>query len=135
MPSRPRKPCSQPGCSKTTANGGPCDAHRRQREARRKEDGNDAYRTTRWQRVRRAYLYDHPWCLLCTRAATVADHFPKSRRELLAEGVSNPDESSRLRPLCSSCHNKETARLQPGGFVASNAKPVIKLWPTDAPGG
>ncbi|MFD6127658.1 HNH endonuclease, partial [Streptomyces hydrogenans] len=56
--------------------------------------------------------------MLCTKPATVADHFPESRRSLVARGVSDPDAWSRLRPLCTSCHSRETAKHQPGGFAA-----------------
>lgn len=50
--------------------------------------------------------------------ATVADHHPTSRRELLTQGVTDPDADHRLRPLCTTCHNRETARNQPGGWNA-----------------
>ncbi|AEN09220.1 HNH endonuclease [Streptomyces sp. SirexAA-E] len=71
-----------------------------------------------WPRIRRAYLYANPWCVLCGQAANVADHFPLSRRELIARGERNPDAAKHLRPLCAKCHNGETARNQPGGFAA-----------------
>ncbi|MEU1128750.1 hypothetical protein ABZ383_02605 [Streptomyces sp. NPDC005900] len=48
----------------------------------------------------------------------MADHFPLSRRELIARGEPNPDAAKHLRPLCVACHNCETARNQPGGFAA-----------------
>jgi 5-methylcytosine-specific restriction protein A len=65
----------------------------------------------------------HPWCVLCSKTVTVADHFPESRRGLVARGVSDPDAWSRLRPLCTSCHNRETAKHQPGGWAAERVKP------------
>jgi len=58
-----------------------------------------------------------PVCVLCkTASATVADHHPVSRRELVAMKVADPDAPSRLRGLCASCHGKETARTFPGGW-------------------
>jgi 5-methylcytosine-specific restriction protein A len=132
MPRRVRKPCSQPGCSALT-NGGPCDDHKRQRESQR--DGtSSAYKTTRWQRIRKRFLYLNPWCLLCAQQACVADHWPVSRRDLVAKGEADPDAFKHLRPLCVSCHNQETARNQPGGFIAAQAKPAFR-WPTPPPGG
>lgn len=116
MPRKPRVPCSQPGCPELT-NGGPCAAHARQRNAQREERGTGA-RGVQWARRRKAFLYAHPWCVLCGRQAVVADHWPKSRKQLQAEGVSDPDAAKHLRPLCVSCHNKETAKHQPGGWAA-----------------
>ncbi|MCX4806479.1 hypothetical protein OG594_33490 [Streptomyces sp. NBC_01214] len=40
------------------------------------------------------------------------------RRELIARGEANPDALKHLRPLCVACHNRETARNQPGGCAA-----------------
>ncbi|GAA0599806.1 hypothetical protein GCM10010394_31620 [Streptomyces crystallinus] len=125
MPRRPRPPCSAPGCPELTARGGRCEAHRREAEQQRGTSAERGY-TTRWQRIRKAYLYRNPWCLLCGRTATVADHFPHSRRELVAQGVADPDAFNRLRPLCTTCHNRETAKRQPGGWAAANLKPIRK---------
>jgi 5-methylcytosine-specific restriction protein A len=121
MPSKPLNPCSVPGCPELVS-GGRCEAHSKQDKARRAETGNSAYKTTRWQRIRKAYLYRHPWCVLCARQATVADHYPLSRKQLVAQGV-EPDTPSRLRPLCAPCHNKETAKHQPGGWASERKAP------------
>ncbi|AHH98316.1 hypothetical protein KALB_4954 [Kutzneria albida DSM 43870] len=43
----------------------------------------------------------------------VADHYPKSRRELVAAGA-DPNDPQHGRGLCVACHNAQTARLQPG---------------------
>lgn len=122
MPRKPRPPCSVPGCPELTT-GGRCEAHRREAEQQRGTSAERGY-TTRWQRIRKAYLYRNPWCLLCGRTATVADHFPFSRRQLVAEGVADPDACNRLRRLCTRCHNRETAKRQPGGWAAANVKPI-----------
>lgn len=135
MPRQVRKPCSQAGCPNTTPRGGPCDEHRRQRERQRKADGNAVYTQSAWQRVRKRFLYHNPWCSLCARQATVADHWPVSRRDLVAQGVADPDSHRNLRPLCKACHDRETARLQPGGFIAERSKPVIKIFRDSDPGG
>ncbi|AXG80453.1 HNH endonuclease [Streptomyces paludis] len=116
MPRKPRTPCTIPGCPELTT-GGRCAAHEREATAQRVTPGTSAYGRL-WPRIRRAYLYANPWCVLCGRLANVADHFPLSRRELLAQGVLNPDTPKHLRPLCVACHNRETARKQPGGFAA-----------------
>jgi 5-methylcytosine-specific restriction protein A len=49
--------------------------------------------------------------------ATVADHWPLSRRELAERGM-DPDDPAHGRGLCHGCHSKETAINQPGGFNA-----------------
>ncbi|GHF37143.1 hypothetical protein GCM10010359_44730 [Streptomyces morookaense] len=122
MPRKPRPPCSVPGCPELTT-GGRCAKHQREAEQQRGTSAANGY-GTRWQRTRKAYLYRNRWCLLCGRTATVADHFPLSRRELVTQGVADPDAFSRLRPLCTRCHNRETAKRQPGGWAAANAKPI-----------
>lgn len=86
-------------------------------EARRTaaERGYDA----RWRRRRKRYLRDHPTCCLCGDPSEVPDHHPLSREQLLEQGVDNPDADEYLRPLCTPCHNKETAKHQPGGWAAA----------------
>lgn len=75
-----------------------------------------------WDRKRKAFLLKHPLCALCGRPANVADHFPISRKQLVAQGVSDPDAEHFLRPLChrpgrgNSCHSSETAQNEPGGW-------------------
>ncbi|RFA15921.1 hypothetical protein B7R22_05405 [Subtercola boreus] len=55
-------------------------------------------------------------CVVCHIAqATVADHWPRSRQELIELGL-NPNDPEYGRGLDANCHNKETARNQPGGW-------------------
>jgi 5-methylcytosine-specific restriction protein A len=57
-------------------------------------------------------------CVLCGAAlATVADHWPRSRRQLVAAGL-DADDPQYGRGLCASCHGTETANNpdQAGGF-------------------
>lgn len=120
MPTRPRAPCTTPGCYNTTPGGGRCDECRT-----RKRADSDRLRGTPAERgyddhwhtvIRPAYLTRHPRCALCGRAATIPDHHPRSRRQLVAAGVTDPDADRHLRPLCDTCHRTETARNQPGGW-------------------
>lgn len=121
MPRKPRPPCSVPGCPELTT-GGRCPVHAREAEEQRGTTTTKGY-GTRWQRIRKRYLYAHPWCLLCSATATVADHFPLSRSQLVGRNVADPDAFEHLRPLCTSCHNKQTAKHQPGGWAAEHVKP------------
>jgi 5-methylcytosine-specific restriction protein A len=57
-----------------------------------------------------------PICVLCELAvSTVADHYPHSRRELIALHL-DPDDPQYGRGLCKRCHDTETATNQPGGW-------------------
>ena len=67
-------------------------------------------------RFRPGVLARDPVCKLCLSAmATVADHWPLSRRDLEARGL-DPDDPANGRGLCKPCHDRETARNQPGGW-------------------
>jgi 5-methylcytosine-specific restriction protein A len=48
--------------------------------------------------------------------STVADHWPLSRRELEDQGL-DPNDPQHGRGLCKHCHDMETARNQPGGWL------------------
>lgn len=113
MPTRARRTC--PRCRSVLTRPGPCPTCRARRDA--VAPGTD-YRSTSWTETSRAYLADHPTCSLCGAPAKVADHHPISRRQLRRLGVPDPDAPQHLRALCLSCHGKETARHQPGGWNA-----------------
>lgn len=126
MPDRPRNPCSTPGCRGQAARDGRCATCRVRRrggiEAARGTASQRGY-GVRWSATRRQYLATHIWCVLCGAVATIADHHPISRRDLIAAGVEDPDTDERLRPLCDPCHHVQTARLQPGGWHRGPAGP------------
>lgn len=108
------KVCSTPGCPNLTDTGGRCDEHRRAADRAR---GNRGYSSPRHRRFRRLVLQRDPVCVVCDAAlATVADHFPISRRDLIDSGE-DPDNPDAGRGLCKPCHDRETARHQPGGFA------------------
>jgi 5-methylcytosine-specific restriction enzyme A len=113
--SRPQRPCTAPGCPQRTY-GGKCSRHARlsgQQRTHWRELYGDA-----WPRIRLEYLARHPTCLLCGRMASVADHHPRGIRLLKKQGNPDPHADRHLRPLCASCHSRETGRLQPGGWNA-----------------
>lgn len=117
MPIKPTKPCSTPGCTGRAATGR-CDACRTRRaRAQPSRPAPAARGYDRVWRIRRlTYLLRNPRCALCGRLAEIPDHWPRSRRELVAAGVEDPDADEHLRPLCDPCHRQETARNQPGGW-------------------
>ena len=114
------RPCATPGCPNVTPRGVTrCDDctrdHARQLDARRESQTQRGYNSRGHRRFRRVVLARDPLCVICGAVATVADHWPTSRRDLVAQGL-NPNDPSRGRGLCASCHGKETAEHQPGGW-------------------
>lgn len=59
--------------------------------------GTSAY-GPRWPGIRRRYLYANPWCVLCSAPATVADHFPESRRSLGGRRTAPPPSPASTAP-------------------------------------
>src|ERR1044072_9606662 len=79
---------------------GRCDACDSAAERRRGTAAERGY-GHRWSTVvQPRYLRAHPICALGPEVATIADHYPTSRRDLVAQGVRDPDAWHRLRPLC-----------------------------------
>lgn len=111
MPSKPKRPCSFPGCPKLT-HGRFCEEHAKL-EARRYEkyDRDPAVRRRygrAWKRIRDRYIAAHPLCEECkkqgklTPAEEVHHVIPLSRGGTHAE--------SNLMALCKPCHSAITAR-------------------------
>ena len=114
------RPCATPGCPNAIPPGSTrCDdctrQHSRQLDRRRETQAQRGYNSRGHRRFRRAVLARDPLCVLCGDVATVADHFPTSRRDLITQGL-NPNDPKRGRGLCASCHGRETAEHQPGGW-------------------
>lgn len=114
MPNRARSICPRCRSTYTPGRGCPTCAARTARDRPKPF----AYDSPDWKATRAGFLANNPACCLCGRRARVADHWPKSRRELVQAGVPDPDGWHRLRPLCRPCHGKETARNQPSGWNA-----------------
>lgn len=113
MPNRLKPPCSRPDCDQTK----PCPIHGRDVRPR----GNASqrgYGARHRERFRRGVLDAQPVCVRCKGAqATEADHWPRSREQLVSAGC-DPDDPQYGRGLCKPCHSTETARHQPGGWHA-----------------
>ena len=112
------KVCSTVDCPNLVAQGrcAKCRAEAERKRGTRHERGYDSA----WSKRAKRYLARHPLCAVkgptCSYVATVPDHHPVSRRDLVAQGVADPDADHRLRPVCASCHGRETAVNQPGGW-------------------
>lgn len=109
--------CNVSGCPELIPTSGRCDTHKRAAEQVRGTAAQRGYGAEHRNRFREGVLAKHPICQVCLGApSTVADHHPLSKRELIERGMDDHDPAHG-RGLCASCHGKETARLQPGGWA------------------
>jgi 5-methylcytosine-specific restriction protein A len=117
MPRRALTVCSRPGCPNLTESGR-CAGCRAEAEQARGSARQRGYGKAHEDRFRKGVLERDVVCVLgCGRLATVADHWPLSRRQLVERGL-DPDDPGRGRGLCASCHGSETSVNQPGGWNA-----------------
>jgi 5-methylcytosine-specific restriction protein A len=114
--------CSVPGCATLYPNtqGSRCPTHVRQADKARGTSAERGYNTPGHRKFRAAVLNRDPICTLCgIKQSTVADHYPHSRKELIALGL-NPNDPQYGRGLDKQCHDRETAIHQPGGWNDTN---------------
>lgn len=103
-------------CPAVITTGSRCDTCTRAAEQARGSAHQRGYTSTGHQHFRTAVLRRDPICVQChTEWATVADHYPTSRRDLEATGL-DPNDPTKGRGLCKPCHDRETAANQPGGW-------------------
>lgn len=117
--SRARSVCSQPGCPNTTPSGrSRCTDCDRAADRARGTAAQRGYDSKHRKRFRTDVLRRDPICVLCgLEPSTVADHYPRSRRELIDAGL-DPNDPQYGRGLGKRCHDRETAKHQPGGWHA-----------------
>lgn len=108
MATRPLSPCLTPGCRELVTRGrcAECTSRRRQQQDARRPD-RERYNSTGWRRNRGRFLAAHPTCS-CGAPATEADHYPRTRAELLEAGVADPDAWRYLVARCKPCHSRRT---------------------------
>ncbi|RZT87474.1 5-methylcytosine-specific restriction protein A [Pseudonocardia sediminis] len=118
---RPRiRVCSTPGCPDLHSLGGKCPACRRTADQARGTPAQRGYDHEHRTRFRPGVLAKHPTCQWpegCIEPSTVADHWPLSRRDLVAQGLDANDPDAG-RGLCHVHHGKATAAepAQRGGW-------------------
>jgi 5-methylcytosine-specific restriction protein A len=96
-----------------------CPKHRADADRARGTSAERGYTSRGHKAFRAAVLARDPICVICNTAlATVADHYPISRRDLVEFGM-NPNDPDRGRGTCFVCHSRETAKHQPGGWHAT----------------
>lgn len=121
---RALRPCSNPTCPNLTKHGR-CEGCKAEAERLRGTRTQRGYGHKHRVRFRDGVLTRDPLCV-CTNAShghgpvclipsKHADHHPHGRDELIALDM-DPDDPRYGRGLCRSCHSKETARKQPGGW-------------------
>jgi 5-methylcytosine-specific restriction protein A len=116
--------CTQPGCPDIVPNGR-CAAHTRTADQARGTRQQRGYGVAHERRFRPGVLARDPLCVChdrdhghghdCLAPSTVADHWPRDKRELIALGLDDNDPQYG-RGLCKACHDKHTAVTQPGGW-------------------
>jgi 5-methylcytosine-specific restriction protein A len=90
----------------------------RQSDRRRGTSTERGYGHLHRTRFRTAVLRRDPVCVVCCDdLSTVADHYPKTLRQLKAEGL-DPTDPKHGRGLCKRCHDRHTALTSPGGWNA-----------------
>lgn len=112
-----KKVCNAKGCPILVDQGVrlclSCSLHAEQRRGTSTARGYDRRHR---RRFREGVLARDPICVMCLRRpSTEADHYPRSKRELIADGLDSNDPRYG-RGLCKPCHSRETATHQPGGF-------------------
>ena len=109
--------CSTPNCPDVhNLPSSRCPAHEQQAKQSH-WDRSKAYNTKGHRvRFRLAVLRRDPICILCQqRESNEADHWPRSREELLTLHL-DPNDPQYGRGLCAPCHKAQTAAHQPGGW-------------------
>jgi len=127
MPKSAWRVCSEPGCPEYTQSSR-CTEHQRAAEHRRGTARQRGYGREHERRFRPGVLGRDPVCTCpgctscqpgagrpCAAASVHADHWPMSRRELVAARL-DPDDPQHGRGLCQPCHSRSTASEQPGGW-------------------
>lgn len=116
--------CSRPGCPNLTTSSRceDCNADAERARGTRQQRGYGRAHETRF---RRNVLRRDPLCVCtdqahghgpsCLAQSTVADHWPLDKRTLRARGMDEHDPAHG-RGLCKGCHDRHTARAQPGGW-------------------
>lgn len=112
---RPPTTCTHPGCLEVATDGhGRCTPHQRRAPDTRPGPRERGYGGAHETRFRPGVLRRDPWCVDPDHVhdqpvrATVADHHPRTRRELVLAG-DDPDDPRHGRGLCAPCHSRITA--------------------------
>lgn len=119
--------CSTPGCPTVTERSGRCDECRAAADHARGTAAQRGYDHQHAVKFREPVLLKDPFCVCtdlghghgdpCGAISVHADHYPRSRDQLIALRL-NPNDPRYGRGLCQGCHSKHTSEAQPGGWNA-----------------
>ena len=112
-----RRPCTMPGCTNLSNTDGRCGQHQAAADRLKGTAAQRGYSGQHVTRFRRQVLTASPWCV-CGKKATVADHYPRTRKQLVKAGL-DPDDPQYGRGLCAACHNRHSGLTTPGGAVGN----------------
>lgn len=110
VPSKPKIPCSHPGCPELVPPGTKyCDTHRRLHPQPSRGATERGY-TYAWSKASKAFLRSHPLCEECLKGgkyvkATVIDHIVPHRGDRTLFW-----DRSNWQALCKQCHDRKTGR-------------------------
>lgn len=114
-----KRPCTYMGCS-ALVNSGRCDKHKHVETKRHDERrGTAAQRgyDARWQRYRKQYLHENPWCCMCNDnglivPAIIVDH------RMPVSGPNDPLfwDTNNHQGLCDDCHRHKTRVIDQRGY-------------------
>jgi 5-methylcytosine-specific restriction protein A len=124
---RALKVCIEAGCPELSDQSR-CERHRRDTRPSASRRGYGVG----WRKRRELFLAVNPTCIDCLAPATVADHDPLTRDELIRRGDPDPDAFHHLKPRCASCHSRKTATRDggfgrtPGGYPNSRGEGTVR---------
>jgi 5-methylcytosine-specific restriction protein A len=110
MPTKPKKPCSFPGCPRLTHDRY-CEEHTKVMNARynkyeRPYDSSERY-GHKWRRIRNRYIETHPLCEECLKTERYTPAQEVHHILPLEKGGTHNEDN--LMALCKSCHSRITA--------------------------
>ncbi|MHB1154853.1 MAG: HNH endonuclease [Eubacteriales bacterium] len=111
MPTRPKTPCSHPGCPKLSHERY-CEEHKKAEVARYEKYQRDpAVRKrygSRWRHIRDKYITEHPLCEECKKQGKLTAAQEVHHITTLSKGGTHDERN--LMSLCTPCHSAITAR-------------------------
>jgi len=107
MPTKPKRPCSYPGCPKLT-DGQYCEDHaavarRQYNKYERSPDINKKYGRA-WKRIRDRHISQHPLCEECEKQGKLVPAEEVHHKKPISQGGTHARDN--LMSLCRSCHTK-----------------------------
>ena len=107
MPTKPKRPCSYPGCPNLT-DGQYCADHvaiarRQYNKYERSPDINKKYGRA-WKRIRDRHISQHPLCEECEKQGRLVPAEEVHHKKPISQGGTHARDN--LMSLCHSCHTK-----------------------------